>query len=126
MRERRLDLGYFRQRLEEEKRKHRVAMHNIDQRLAGKGPFAEGAEAGQDLDEHQGDAATENMERQTDLAYHSEVQEILNQIEVALRKLEEGNYGVCDRCREAIPERRLRAIPWANLCVSCQGKTEPS
>lgn len=123
MSRRRLNYDFFRRRLEEEKRRLGAGLRNIDLRLAGKGPLAE-AEAGQDLDEHQGDAATEDMQRQTDLAHQDNVQQLLNQIEMALRKIEEGSYGLCGRCRQEIGEARLQALPWANLCVTCQGRVE--
>jgi DnaK suppressor protein len=44
----------------------------------------------------------------------------LRMVEEALDRLSRGDYGVCDRCEEPIPEKRLRAIPWAKYCVSCQ------
>lgn len=40
----------------------------------------------------------------------------------ALRRLEAGEYAVCEDCGDAIPERRLRAVPWAAYCVDCQDK----
>ena len=45
----------------------------------------------------------------------------LRQIEDALERLGSGEYGVCSRCAEAIPGKRLRAVPWAKYCVQCQG-----
>lgn len=44
----------------------------------------------------------------------------LRRIEAALERLERGEYGICEECGEAISPRRLEAIPWASLCVSCQ------
>jgi DnaK suppressor protein len=44
----------------------------------------------------------------------------LRRIEAALERLEKDEYGVCDECGEAISLKRLDAIPWALLCVSCQ------
>lgn len=42
----------------------------------------------------------------------------------ALEKIEEGTYGQCDDCGEAIPEGRLRAVPGAIRCVTCQRERE--
>jgi len=43
----------------------------------------------------------------------------LADLERALAKLDEGTYGICDRCGALIPEQRLEARPWTALCVDC-------
>jgi len=45
---------------------------------------------------------------------------ILAQIELALKKLEDGTYGRCETCDEPIPPARLRALPFAIRCTRCQ------
>lgn len=42
----------------------------------------------------------------------------------ALRKIEEGGYGTCEECEEDIPVKRLKAIPDARYCISCQAELE--
>ena len=44
----------------------------------------------------------------------------LRLIEEALDRLESGDYGICPACEEPIPEKRLRALPWARYCIQCQ------
>ena len=44
----------------------------------------------------------------------------LRQIDAALEGIHAGGFGVCQECAEAIPRRRLEAIPWAAYCVPCQ------
>ena len=46
------------------------------------------------------------------------------QIEAALQRLDAGTYGVCERCGQPIPPRRLEALPYATLCVACQALEE--
>ena len=46
--------------------------------------------------------------------------EQLRLIEDALRRLDAGQYGVCQSCDDRIPEKRLRALPWARYCLTCQ------
>ena len=46
--------------------------------------------------------------------------EILDEIDEALNKLEEGTYGICEECSTEIPLGRLKAVPSATLCVHCQ------
>ena len=41
----------------------------------------------------------------------------LEDVERALEKLDEGTYGICDRCGGLIPKERLEARPWTSLCV---------
>jgi len=51
-------------------------------------------------------------------AYQRE-QQLLGEVDAALGRLREGVFGVCERCGEEIPERRLKALPWARLCLRC-------
>jgi len=44
----------------------------------------------------------------------------LRLIEEALDRLDSGDYGICLSCEEPIPDKRLRALPWARYCVRCQ------
>lgn len=44
----------------------------------------------------------------------------LREVHEALRRMDDGSYGVCLRCEESIPARRLEAVPWAAYCVACQ------
>ncbi|HZE70354.1 MAG TPA: TraR/DksA family transcriptional regulator [Pyrinomonadaceae bacterium] len=50
--------------------------------------------------------------------------QLLNSIDEALERIEEGNYGKCARCGEALPEKRLEAVPWARHCIRCQDLQE--
>lgn len=48
----------------------------------------------------------------------------LAQIEIALERIREGNYGVCDICSGKIPLARLNALPYAMTCIECQRASE--
>jgi DnaK suppressor protein len=43
----------------------------------------------------------------------------LAEIEAALLRMKKGEYGMCASCGEPIPEARLKALPWARVCVKC-------
>ncbi len=45
---------------------------------------------------------------------------MLRQIRGALARIEDGTYGVCQRCEEDISPKRIHALPWARLCIECQ------
>jgi DnaK suppressor protein len=46
----------------------------------------------------------------------------VTQIDVALRKISKNQYGKCERCGDLIPQARLRLIPEAAFCISCEKK----
>lgn len=48
----------------------------------------------------------------------------IRDIRDALARIEDGSYGLCERCDEPIPPKRLEALPWARLCVKCQSAVE--
>ena len=47
---------------------------------------------------------------------------ILQAIEEALRRMDQGTYGVCRDCGEEIAPARLNAIPWTRVCITCKEK----
>jgi DnaK suppressor protein len=66
-----------------------------------------------------GDGTTEAVERLNRVGTARELDAMLRDVDRALRKVEEGTYGICDRCGSLIPEERLDARPWSVLCVDC-------
>jgi len=66
----------------------------------------------------------ETLVRERDLALRSNARELLEQVNAALRRLDEGTYGICADCGEPIPIERLEALPYATLCVRCQSTRE--
>jgi DnaK suppressor protein len=46
--------------------------------------------------------------------------ELLRDVEAALRKIEDGSFGACERCGEPIADKRLDALPFARYCIDCQ------
>lgn len=49
---------------------------------------------------------------------------LLEKIDVALKRLDDGTFGICAKCQGAIPEERLKAKPSASLCLACQAEKE--
>lgn len=49
---------------------------------------------------------------------------LLKEVTIALKKIEEGSFGVCERCGEPIAEKRLEALPFARYCIGCQRAVE--
>ncbi|MCL5104026.1 MAG: TraR/DksA C4-type zinc finger protein [Armatimonadetes bacterium] len=75
-------------------------------------------------DQHPGDQGTETYERTKEFALDENFKGLIEQIDEALRKIDDGSYGRCDRCDAPINPDRLRAIPYATLCINCQEAIE--
>lgn len=71
-------------------------------------------------DQHLADHASEMLDREVDESLEDNAEQIVHEIDVALGRIEDGTYGTCGRCGQAIPEERLDAVPYATLCVSCK------
>jgi len=68
----------------------------------------------------QADTGTKTFEREQEISLANNILERVSQVERALERLDEGSYGWCERCGNAIPVERLAAFPSATLCVSCK------
>jgi RNA polymerase-binding protein DksA len=75
---------------------------------------------GRGTDNHLGDMATVTFDRELDEGLEVGAQQTLAQINHALERIDEGTYGICERCGKPIAEERLRARPWATLCIDDQ------
>lgn len=73
---------------------------------------------------HMADMATDNSAQEFNLGLASSEQQILNLIDEALRKIEEGKFGVCEVCSKVISQKRLLAVPYAKYCIKCQSEEE--
>ena len=65
------------------------------------------------------DNALEETDLERNFALKQELQTKLNSIRQAREKLKQGTYGACANCSSAIPEKRLKAVPYAILCMKC-------
>jgi len=61
------------------------------------------------------EVAIRNLDRESKL---------LKEVQAALARMDDETFGVCLRCEEDIPEKRLKAVPWAAYCVPCQETIE--
>ena len=69
---------------------------------------------------HMADVASDHYEREFSLNIATAEQRLLNAIDEALKRIEDKSYGDCLDCDKPIAERRLKAIPYASLCIACQ------
>lgn len=75
---------------------------------------------GKGVDNHLGDMATATFDRELDEGLEEGARQTLGEIDAALRRIADGTYGTCRMCGRSIGEDRLRALPWASLCIDDQ------
>ena len=73
---------------------------------------------------HMADMATDNYDREFSLGLADKEQSVLHRIDSALEKIENNAFGLCEVCEKKISKVRLKAVPYAELCVPCQEKQE--
>lgn len=73
---------------------------------------------------HPADIASETFEQEKDLALEMNLRRLLQMTTEALRRFDQGTYGICSNCRQPIPLDRLDAVPHATLCVKCKMRQE--
>ncbi|MEK7359541.1 MAG: TraR/DksA C4-type zinc finger protein [Planctomycetota bacterium] len=73
---------------------------------------------------HMADVGTDNYERDLMIELIENGEEGLRNIDTALEKMDDGSYGVCEICSKKINKDRLKAVPYAKLCIDCQREEE--
>jgi DnaK suppressor protein len=76
-----------------------------------------GDESGISFGKRVGEGTSMAVERLSQVAAHDQLQGLLADVTRAEAKLDDGSYGVCDRCGRPISPDRLDALPWATLCI---------
>jgi len=66
------------------------------------------------------DLAQDYFLQERNTALHDRLEDTLEHVEAALQRIQDGSYGKCVRCGEAISTARLEALPYAELCITCQ------
>lgn len=105
------DIAKYRTILEERQAELAGVLRNRDAITIEKSPDA--------LDEVQNAAERElairNLDRESNL---------LRNVRAALRRIEDGSFGVCVHCEEEISPKRIAAVPWTPFCIACQEQAD--
>jgi RNA polymerase-binding transcription factor len=72
----------------------------------------------------QADVGSNTLERDHEMSLAGNWREMLQQVERALQRIDDGSYGVCERCGNPIGKMRLMAFPRATLCMPCKQREE--
>ncbi len=75
-------------------------------------------------EDHFADSGSATFEREKDFSLEQNIKDLLSQVNAALQRMEEGQFGLCRRCGKQIDAERLRALPYADLCISYRRKRE--
>lgn len=73
------------------------------------------AEVGDEIDN-----ASKSLDKEILFELSGNAHQTIDQIEAALRKMDKGIYGLCEYCRQPIPKKRMKALPFARYCINCQ------
>jgi RNA polymerase-binding transcription factor DksA len=72
------------------------------------------------FDEESGEGGTVTVDRERNLALSGQAALAVEEIDLAMERVADKTYGYCERCYQPIPKPRLRALPYARLCVACK------
>lgn len=73
---------------------------------------------------HQADLGTDTDQAETNVFMLNREIDRLKEINVALGRIYDKSYGICQICGEYIPEKRLAIVPYAKYCIVCKSKEE--
>ena len=115
-----IDTTEFRTLLVEERTRIQNAIQYLHEENPGNIEDELGEIGGRGSDNHIGDMASVTFDRELDQGLEEGAQQTLGEIDRALAKIDDGTFGICERCGNPIGEERLRARPWATLCIDDQ------
>jgi RNA polymerase-binding protein DksA len=117
------EMGMFREQLLAEMARLEGELDEIERRTARLDESDRASELSA-YEDHPADLASETFEREKDLAIGESVEHLLHKVIGALEKIDRGTYGRCDACGRPIKKARLKALPFATLCLECQDRLE--
>jgi RNA polymerase-binding protein DksA len=116
-----VDNEAMRARLEDERERVQAAIDNLHSRHPGS---LEDEVEETPLDNHLAESATATVDREIDYSLEENDTRVLAAIDAALARIDDGSYGLCERCGREIEPERLEAIPYATLCIEDKRRDE--
>ena len=117
------ELDGFRKALLEEKERLSSALENLQTENPGVDD-EEGSELNSVEEAHLAEAGSLTLDREIDYTLEEATQAHLEAVDLALGKIEQGQFGLCESCNQAIAGERLEALPWTTLCIDCKRREE--
>ncbi len=109
------EIADLRGRLDEEQGELRDQLTTIEEETFAASQSELSGDVG--LDDESADAGTATFEREKDLSIENNVRDLLAKIERALARIDDGTYGICERCGKPIEKARIKALPYVDLCI---------
>ena len=116
-----IDTEHFKERLLAERARVQEALDYIHEENRGQ---LEDDREEIPSDNHPGDAATSTFDRELDATLEGSEERLLQAIDAALRRIEDGTYGICRSCGKPIDPERLEALPWTTQDIDCKRREE--
>ena len=116
------ELVRFRKLIEAERDRVRRNLGIIEEEISDR--TSNKAGGSQAYSNHMADIGSDAMDQEQAFLHASQETEYLKQLDDALKRIEDGTYGVCAECKDKIPLKRLEAYLAAELCVACKSKQE--
>jgi YteA family regulatory protein len=113
-----LYIEYLKKKLEKLKSKLEKQMDVLIKR--GTDPLKESVGELSGYDNHPADLGEETFERAKDLGLKGNTKVLLMKVNHALDRINNGTYGICEKCGQKIEEQRLNALPYTTFCVNCK------
>jgi RNA polymerase-binding transcription factor len=117
-----VDTDLFKARLLEERQRVVDAIDNIH--AENPGSLGDETEEVTFQDNHPGDVATATFDREMASTLEDNSSHVLSEIDAALERIDAGTFGTCQACGGPVGEERLKALPWATLCIEDKRKQE--
>ena len=116
-----VDSEHFRSRLLEERKRVKEAINYLHEENPGS---VQDEAQDSTADNHPADMATVTFDRELDYSLEENEGRLLEAIDAALGRIEDGTYGICRTCGRPVGEGRLEALPWTTQCIDCKRKEE--
>jgi RNA polymerase-binding protein DksA len=116
-----IDTAHFKERLLDEQRRVQEALNYIHEENRGQ---LEDDREEIPSDNHPGDMATSTFDRELAATLEGNEERLLQAIDSALQRIENGTYGICQSCGQPIGAERLEALPWTTQCIDCKRREE--
>jgi RNA polymerase-binding protein DksA len=116
-----IDTEHFRKRLLEERKRVQEAIDYLHEENPGS---IQDETQDSTADNHPGDMATVTFDRELDYTLEENEGRLLQAIDAALTRMDDGSYGACVSCGQPIGAERLEALAWTTQCIDCKRKEE--
>jgi RNA polymerase-binding protein DksA len=116
-----IDTEQFRTRLIEERKRVKEAIDYLHEENPGS---IQDETQDSTADNHPADMATVTFDRELDYSLEENEGRLLEAIDAAVNRIDQGTFGMCRTCARPIGEERLEALPWTTQCIDCKRKEE--